>query len=411
MLVCLLLVTVQVLGSNSRQWRKVPKFTKYSDAYDSEAIYNLRVLHNSNSSIFVINITYNKTGPNNDSAVFVVPRRAYYDNRTHDGKPLNRLVILAVIHDDAQKSIVSCESNGYTTTFIKTFIQDTAWAKKYYPVTHRLMIIICKGLPREAIVNGTFPYVHYRKGKDVDHHYRIESEKPLVVTKHVDNDPSTFDKGKSSVVVCSAVFGHPDMFDQWLRYQKTLKVDMVHLNVEYSFYENATLLYPFLKESLENGFVQMEVWNDIVGSRAFYHEQLEKYQDCLYRYIGVFEYGVFYDCDDFFVPRLPDQKDIHFYLDTYLNNNVGSVQFKWEQLLCKPLPDLVKNLPDGNLTSILSGNKISQRNERKSAHRLNSLEYVYVHYAISRLPGYKYKTADVRLAYVGHVRNTFKMCP
>ena len=72
-----------------------------------------------------------------------------------------------------------------------------------------------------------------------------------------------------------------------------------------------TFDYPFLLESIQNGFVQYDIWNNIVGSRMYNRGQILKYQNCLYRYLGVFEFGMFYNVDDFFIPRLLGHKDIH----------------------------------------------------------------------------------------------------
>lgn len=116
-------------------------------------------------------------------------------------------------------------------------------------------------------------------------------------------------RGKGSIVVCATLYGHPPRFDEWLKYQKTLGVDMVHLSVETSFYHE---IYPSLKEFLDSGFVKIEIWKDIVGERLFYHGQ--NYQDCIFRHMGI---GLLCDYDDFFIPLVPTHKDIHYYLDKF----------------------------------------------------------------------------------------------
>ena len=67
---------------------------------------------------------------------------------------------------------------------------------------------------------------------------------------------------KGSVVVCTALFGQPPYFNEWLKYQRAIGIDRVHLNVEASFARNATQSYPYLKEALSTGFASMEVWNN-----------------------------------------------------------------------------------------------------------------------------------------------------
>ena len=52
----------------------------------------------------------------------------------------------------------------------------------------------------------------------------------------------------------------------------------MHLNVDESFSNNATIIYPFLAEGLKSGFVVMEVWNKYTDN-AFYYSQAFKIDD------------------------------------------------------------------------------------------------------------------------------------
>ena len=356
-------------------------------------------------------ISYNRTGSNSNRSVFVVPRRAFYDARLVGGTPLNQVVVLAEVHDDAVDSVVACEINGSFSESVQLAAEDAGWVryhKKGY--THRLLIVRCSGLPMESTVKNSVVKLIYKKS-DEDFYSRVEVEMPLYLANHTDKDPLTLDRGKGSVVVCSTLYGHPPMFDQWLKYQQTLNVDMVHLNVDASFYNDATQVYPFLKESLETGFVQMHVWSDIVGKHIFYQGQLVKWHDCVHRYVGVFEFALFLDMDDFLVPALAEHRDVHYYLNKYFaDSRVGGLYFKWRQMQCKPVPEQIKTLPDGNLTSILSGSKAYWRTESKCAYRLNSVLLLLVHQAQISMPGYKTIHPDQREMYVAHLRKSEKLC-
>ena len=359
-------------------------------------------------------ITYDKSGSQNtDRSVFVTPRTAYYDPRLVEGKPINEIVVLAEVRDDANDSILACEVNGHFSDSVRLITEDATWARQNFKsYTHLYLLIWCAGLPQEAVVNNTVVRIIYKKSGE-DFYSRVEAEMPLFLANHTDNDPLTFDKGKGSIVVCSGLFDHPPMFDQWLKYQQTLNVDMVHLNVDTSFYNNATQVYPFLKEALETGFVQMHEWKNIINDRAFYNSQLAKSHDCLYRYIGVFEYAFVIDVDDFVTPTLSEHKDIHFYLnrivaDTY----VGAVCFKWQQMKCKPIPEKITTLPDGNLTSILSGTRAEWRVPPKSAYRLNTVLNIKVHGVHRLQQGYRRIIAwpNRDKIYVAHLRDSEKAC-
>ena len=384
---------------------------------------NIGAPHSTNSPVVDVkhskyqpmkDIAYNKSGShNNDRSIFVAPRRAFYDTRFYKGKekPLNEVVVLAEVHDYATKSIVACEINGALSQSVQIVSEDVGWIRSHKKgYTHHYLLIWCSGFPKEAIVNNSVVRIIYKKRAE-DFYSRVEVEMPLYLANHTDKDTLTFDRGKGSVVVCSALYGHPPMFDQWLKYQQTLNIDMVHLNVDTSFYNNATQVYPFLKESLETGFVQMHEWKNIVNDRNFYKSQLVKSNDCLYRYIGVFEYAFFIDMDDFITFRTARHKDIHFFLEKYfLDSQIAAVHFWWMQMKCKPIPEKIKTLPDGNLTSILSGNSSDWRVEAKCAYRLNGVKAVLVHQEQKLLPGFRSERGNREYVYVAHLRDTAVLC-
>ena len=352
-------------------------------------------------------IYYKHGGQNDNRSVFIVPRRVYFDNRVYKGKARNVVLILAQVHDDAVEKIVACELNGFYTKSISIIQEDTYWVRLRRPgYTHCAIVVECKGLPSESIVNGTFPKLVYKKDEE-KYYSLVVSELPLILKSF----KSTPAKGKGSIVVCTTMFGHPAKFDHWLKYQKTVGVDGVHLNTDRSFIDSATMVYPFLNESLNNGFVQVDVWNDIIDGRAFYHGQVAKYQDCILRHINVFEYVLIYDADDYFNPRIPDQKDIHYYFDQYFSeSSTATVLLPWRQMTCSPVSKKLETLQDGNLTSILSGYDYSYRADAKCAHRVSGLMFVAVHSQLRFLPGYWRVRGNADQAYVAHNRNTNKEC-
>jgi hypothetical protein len=197
------------------------------------------------------------------------------------------------------------------------------------------------------------------------------------------------------------LFDHPERFDQWLKYSRFLGVDKVHLNVHESFIERAWQDYPSLNESLKTGYAEMEVWT---RTRNYWYSQVLKYNDCLYRHIGVFEYGLFLDTDDFFNPMVPNEGDIHHYFsELFSSDNAGSVELKWHQMECAPVKS---DAPNGNLTSILTGHDWKLRHVPKCAHRLSAVMYTTIHYAENLLQGYRRVRSDEKLVYVAHNRIT-----
>ena len=345
------------------------------------------------------NIHYNAIGPNSDRAVFVVPRRSYYFATSHVAAE-STILIVAEVHDDAISTIIACELNGQFSTSVH-LVEDyylASWVKDQMPgtFTHRVLLVHCLGFSKSIMKSGSFVHLIYMKQGE-QYYSRVKTEKPLVIPPKESNlnVPS---HGKGSIVVCTIAYGRPDYFEDWLRYQKTLGVDLVHINADVSFQQD---LYPFLKQSLKTGFVRMDVWNHTVGERFFYQGQIMKYQDCLYRYKGIFEYGMFLDIDDFFIPMLDDHKDIHYYFDLFFGVFTTATCFRWRHMHCKPRDELHKTLKDGNLTKILSGRRSSLMVEYKCAYRLSQTEVVSIHMPDRLLSGHQ-QLALWWKAYVAH---------
>ena len=350
-------------------------------------------------------IFYNVNGSNSDRAIFVLPRRVYYDNRLQSGKPRDVVIILLQVHSyRTLESVLACELNGHLSKSLK--YEKTRPRTPQY--ADHLFVVQCIGLPQDAVFNGSIARVIYKK-KGESFYSRVTSEKPLFLHEGSHNPP-TPTKGKGSIVVCTTMYGHPDKFDQWLMYQKYLGVGQVYVSAHPSFSEGAVDIYPFLKDSLKNGFARMDIWNQY-GNKTNTYNQMMKYQDCLYRHIGVFEYGFFYDYDDFFNPVLADHKDAHYYLSKFFSDDkVGTVCMQWRQMQCGPIERLVKDVPHGNLTSILGRDGHKLRKQKKCAHRLSAVGIVSVHTIQSFIGDYRVIGCEPELAYVAHNRYSIKPC-
>ncbi len=220
--------------------------------------------------------------------------------------------------------------------------------------------------------------------------------------------------GNETIVVCSSFFGETaPFFNEWLKYQKALGVNKVHLDVEKSFAKSAVKRYPFLREALKSGFAHMEVWENYIGDKIFYYSQVTKYQDCIMRYTGVYEFAAIYDSDDFFVPRIPGQRNIHNYTKKFFTEpQIGSVRLWWKKYVCKPDALVYKALLDCNVTQSLTNftGYWLPNYRTKTIYRLFAVDLVGVHADYKFLPGYKYSLAERTLVYVAHIRPNEKEC-
>ena len=214
----------------------------------------------------------------------IIPRKVYYDNRTVGDKSRDVVCILADISDYSfGKGIVTrCELNGHKSKRVNIYKDPgIAWVKRARPQsTHYFAIVECYGLPHSAIFNGSIAYVVYKERKNKSL-VRVKVEHPLLFN-NLDNNPTPM-RGNNSVVMCACLFNHPPRLNEWLIYQKTLGFDKVHLNVDKSFADNATIIYPFLAEGLKSGFVEMEVWSNPLETLDMYSHVL-KIEDCVMRY-------------------------------------------------------------------------------------------------------------------------------
>ena len=355
-------------------------------------------------------IVYETSGYNSDRLVRVVPRRVYYDTRLQFGRPRNIVIMLTEIHDSAIDSIVACELDGYFSQSIRMFNESTGWVRSAYPqFKHVAVIIECIGIAKEAVFNGSIAKLIYRMEEE-SYYSRVESLHPMFLPL-VGSDPSVPTAGKGSVVVCTTMYGTPEKFDQWVEYHHYLRADRVHVQAHTSFSDTASEIYPFFKESLHNGFVRMDVWNPLLYNRSTFHNQMLKYQDCIYRHMGIFEYALLYDYDDFFNPIVPGETDIHFYFSKFFSSKAtGSVCLPWHQMKCGTIATLVKDVPHGNLTSILGSSESTRRGEKKCAHRVRAPLMVSIHRPWTLISDYKRVDPRRDLAYVAHNRFDIKPC-
>ena len=327
----------------------------------------------------------------------MIPRTAYYSDQF--------VTVLAEVNAKVleQDLILSCQIRDHYSTHVQV-MQDPImkWVqnnKRGY--THFFAVIYCYGLGSNVVTDNSTVKILYSPENSGTVYRSIGTEKPL----HFLSDGSLINS--NSVIVCVTMYGHPVRFDEWLRYQKTIGVDMVHISAQMSFFLRMED-YPFLIESLANGFVRVEVWKRYLKeTEIFYHSQSLVYQDCVLQYQSLFEYAVMADYDDFFIPLIPDERNIHYYVrKMFINKNIASVSLPWIEYHYEP--SNYTFLTDGNVTDTLRQD-FSRRLEHKSIHRLNAVSIVSIHNAYKIKPGYD-TVRDVKLAYFAHVRPRKWLC-
>ncbi len=255
-----------------------------------------------------------------DTYSYLIPRAAFFDKRAR-GKYKNATGILTHITKSRLKVTACIIDDYYVSELVVKSINLNKWVHLHHPkLTHDDVMIFCFDTPAR---NNSKVSVVYEHPKNASEHFIIESEYPLFIPKSRENAK----RFSSSIMVCTTVYGSPPYFGAWLRYQKTLGVDLVYINAV----QPCSQLFndTFFQESLSNGFVQLKVWREYLKPGAiFYHSQLLYYQSCLYRFQGVYNYAIMADIDDFLIVT---GGEIHRVLPDVFNSRpkLGSIRLEW----------------------------------------------------------------------------------
>ena len=202
--------------------------------------------------------------------------------------------------------------------------------------------------------------------------YSAVSEHPVLIRNLSQPKP------KNSVVSCLAPgYGNPRFLPHFLRYEKVTGVSHVHMIGEQSIV--AALDHPDVKGAIEEGFLTVDIWPRWFSMwQIYYHSQLLAYQDCLYRFLGSYEYVFTHDADDFFVPLLQDQKTLGYYLSRHCPR--GTCKFSWEEFEPKGLTFTGPIGEDGNVTDkVVTKHSRVPRLVYKCVHRIDDLFELEIH--------------------------------
>lgn len=348
-------------------------------------------------SFMTLDIPFNKSYSKNYS--YLIPRAAFFDKRVR-GDYKNATVILTHVIKSMVKPL-GCIVDGHPTFKVELkAISINRWIHTWHPeCTHDNVLIFCFDTPGR---NNSKVSVIYENPKNKFEIFITDSEHPLFVPNSRENSK----KFVSSVMACTTVFGTPPYFGAWLRYQKTIGVNLVYINAAETFLCGDAYKDTFLQESIRNGFVQLKVWTEYLKPGAlFYHSQALYYQNCIYRFQGVYKYAIMGDFDDFVIPARG--KDINKILQTIFDPKpkLGGIQLDWLRYF----------EPDGgfNYDIILAGNFIryieanpgmDERNH-KSIHKLSATSDVGIHKIAGQMKGHNWIRAPRNMVYMAHFKN------
>ena len=326
-------------------------------------------------------------------------RSVYFDDRPRYGYK-NAAVFLVEIRKSILEygSVVGCEiGQQYKSTMkihrlnVNGMIGD--FIDERPSQTHTMAMIDCFNVNPKNGSSARLLYKKYSNGLLVS----AESDQPFFVPPLKKTDARSY-----KIASCiGTAYGNPSFIGEWIHYQKTLGVDHIFLIADETFTSHRKQTQ--VKLALEEGFLTMQVWKQrlTTGTQIDYHSQLLAYHDCLYRSRGTFDYMLFNDQDDFFIPCVPMYKTLHHYIDRWCIK--GSCAFEWIEYY--PSCGMKHNSTgNGNLTMLLTSDTHKVTHLKKCLHRLAAVVEVGVHEVRELLPGFKSVKVPPSIAYMAHLR-------
>ncbi|CAI8024867.1 hypothetical protein GBAR_LOCUS14403 [Geodia barretti] len=333
-------------------------------------------------------------------------RAVYLDRRPRNGFNYASVFLVEIHRELAKKGggIVACGTSEAVSKALEIRVAgNMKWVHQTHTeINHDVAMIDCFGLPANTS-SGARVFLWYRI-KDGGDLYRVESEQTYFIPLEKD----ARDQNKLKTVVCMAVlYSNPPYMRQFLRYYKHLGVDHIYILAEDSFIRSGVLeTDKFTEEALRDGFISYSVWHNWLSSReVYYHSQMLAYENCIYRFQGTYDYAFFVDSDDHFIPLVPDQKKLDYYIKSYCTN--GACSFLWKEYFTDCGQDWSRLGPHGNVTNTLLSHThvIRGKGEEKSLYRISAALDAGIHSPRQLMKGHGSKTVPLKVAYVAHVRS------
>ena len=314
------------------------------------------------------------------------------------------------------QSIAGCGvDNTMGTSFKVRYVYEDVrqhrWQKiKKTPIhKYQQLIVECYGITIDGEARSFLLY--YNKSMNIL--MRVYSSDLVVVPA-----PRVTPKSNSNItsVVCTKALsrGVP-WLPEFLRYQKTLGVDHIHVAILDTFmkdggYRDILANNSFFLRGVKEGFITVQVWRELYQKDEwFYYGNILMYLDCTYRYRGTYDFVSLLDTDDFLTIRVPGMSYKDFILKHCYLEGIGSCSFKW--LFYYPGLCGMKGKVggDGNVTANLVPHRArkEQRWNYKSIHLSGAIRDSSFHDASCSeclLKGYRAILIPENIAYVAHNR-------
>ena len=345
----------------------------------------------------------------------MVVRSVYFDDRARNGHNNVSMFLVSVNRTIFDNNwIVGCgvgnrEALEFTARFTAVDYRMHPFLHSERPFPYEEFIVECYDLP---VVNGSPAFVMYKTANNSPV-YVVDSENPLLVPA-----PRIQPSGEHNFTVVTCSKAH-DKGVTWLpefvRYQRTIGVDHVHINILDTFIKDGGLMTrlkdPYLTQAVVEGFLSFTVWTEWYDENEIYlHSELLRKMDCMYRFRGTYDYAFPLDTDDFFTPRVVGMKNLKDYILKWCyGDSIGSCRFDWVFYYPEACGLNDERIDDGNVTKKLRSyvHEVSPHNNRKSLHATSALVDATFHEATCKwclMPGYMVVDVPLHIGYVAHLR-------
>ena len=338
----------------------------------------------------------------------IIVRSVYFDDRPRNGyKNASVFMVEARRGLVDQSLILGCQIGEYFGNYTKVrLLAQMNWVHHRYPhINHDLFMVDCFDVP---VKNGSRAFLVFKNGRSKG----VESERPLFLPA------PRISHGKDiKILVCVATarfttYNHRltqyGMLYHWLKYQRVIGVDHVHIIAHPSFVEVGSLQNDVVRKAILDQFLSIEFWEPWLNETDNYHahSQMLAYEDCPYKFRGTYDYIVMCDTDDFFMPRIPSRPKFHYYIQKWCPH--GACCFHWIERYPDCGLDQEHTIEDGNMTKILKSKKSKKLPEHKSVYKSSMVLDAGIHRPLKTIPGYSVKDVPIHEAYFAHVRASRK---
>lgn len=227
----------------------------------------------------------------------LIVRAVHFDPRPRNGHS-NASVFLVEVANELVKQnlLVECQVGSHVTSSLAVRVLSEG------ALTHSPALVDCYDLPVDSCSQRAFLY--FKTSPDDKTIYTAESEKRF-------NPPSQPAKnGTASIVACLATLSgnnppvsQDHLFYEWVRHFKTIGVDHVHMISENSFLNRGGFVNPYIYEASMDKYLSVNIWTQWLNEtdiRDF--SKVLGYNDCIYRYLGVYQYALIVDWNTFYIP-------------------------------------------------------------------------------------------------------------